>query len=1048
MKKALVLLLCIFGVYWTWGQPGYWTLSPERTPAESTIQPAEYTGFFLDRPVLEDLLGSAPEESQRERALRLRLPHPSGQEVTALLWRVPVLSPRLSARYPGIRTYAGHLAGDPAASVRLDLTPRGFHVMVLAPGGSWFIDPVEPSPDALHMAYFKRHLPLPDPEHFRCAVEGKPITAPSARGPLPIGDELRVYRLAVSATGEYTQYHGGTVQGALAAIATTMNRVNGVYERDVAVRMILVDNNDQIIFTDPATDPFTTNEINQNQGVVDNRIGSENYDIGHVFDRGGGGVASLRSVCTSDRKARGYTSLQIPEGDPFDIDYVAHEIGHQFGANHTQNNPCNRVPDAAFEPGSASTIMGYAGICPPNLQNNSDDHFHVHSIQEMIEFSVLGFGNSCPQIQSTGNSAPQVEPGLSGLTVPIETPFELLGSATDAEGDSLTYCWEQYDLGPAGPPNSPIGNAPIFRSFKPTPDSFRVFPRMQSLLTGISTIGELLPNYSRDLTFRLTVRDNRGGLDWEEVFFQASDAAGPFTVTSQASPTDWQGGHFAYVRWDIADTDEAPIAADSVSIFLSLDGGFTFPLRLVEKTPNDGSHLIRIPETAEGRPARVKVKGYQHVFFNINEAEITLSPSAEAGFAAAVDTTAVTRVCGQDEATLPVYFSTFGGFSETVAFDVEGLPDEVTAVPQPMSANSSDTILLSLAGLQRIQQDQLTFEVVCSSADTAIVLPIRLEIFEPVGDPSLLSPADGAIEVSTLTQLAWEPADNAVSYRLVLAENPDLEDPVLELEGVDGTSLDLQGRLQPGRTYYWQVAGENPACGAGQPASGSFTTESHICRRFDAEDVPLLFSADTDQIASTVDVETDSLLVRDVNLLGLEGFYIPSLDELNFLLRGPDSTEVQLLRPECQQAGVFSFSLDEEARLLGSACPLDDEQVLRPEESLHVFDGQNAQGSWTLIIQDDGQAGGLRAWTLEICVADRISSTAELDPPAESSFSVFPNPVHSELQLRVQLQEEARLYFGLLDALGREVRRLELGHWAAGLHQWTLDVSGLPPGMY
>lgn len=1048
MKKVFILLACTLVAYAGWSQPAYWTPSSEPTPGQAAIRPAQYTGFVLDQTLLQAQLDSAPAERERKTALRLRLPHPEGHEVTALLWKVTVLAPRLSARYPAIRTYAGHLAGDPAAPVRMDLTPRGFHLMVLAPEGSWFVDPAEPSPDALHMAYYKRHLPPPDPEAFRCAVDGEPVSAPSARGPLPIGDELRVYRLAVSATGEYTQYHGGTVQGALAAIATTMNRVNGVYERDVAVRMVLVDNNDEIIFTDPATDPFTTNAINQNQGVIDNRIGSGNYDIGHVFDRGGGGVASLRSVCTPDRKARGYTSLQIPEGDPFDIDYVAHEIGHQFGANHTQNNPCNRVPDAAFEPGSASTIMGYAGICPPNLQNNSDDHFHVHSIQEMIEYSVLGFGNSCPQIQSTGNSAPRVEPGLSGLTLPIETPFELLGSAVDAEGDSLTYCWEQYDLGPDGPPNSPIGNAPIFRSFKPTPDSFRVFPRMQTLLTGVGTIGELLPTYSRDLTFRLTVRDNRGGLDWEEVAFEASDAAGPFTVTSQASSTGWVGGRFAYVSWDVAGTNEAPIGADSVSIFLSLDGGFTFPLRLVEKTPNDGTHLIRIPETAEAQPLRVKVKGYQHVFFNINDGPINLSPPAEAGFAAAVDTTAATRVCGQDEATLPVYFSAFGGFADTVAFRVEGLPDGVIASPQPALAGSSDTVLISLAGLEAIQEDELRFEVVLSSGDTTKVLPVRLQILEPVGDPFLLSPADGANEISTLTELAWQPADNAVSYQLVLAETPDFEDPVLALEGIDSTTLDLQGRLQPGRTYYWQVTGENPACGPGRPVGGSFTTETHICRRFVAEDVPLLFSADTDQIASTIEVATDSLFVRDINLAGLEGFYTPSLDELNFLLRGPDSTEVQLLRPECQQAGVFLFSLDEEASLLGSACPLDEEQVLRPQESLHAFDGQNAQGAWTLIIQDDGQAGGLRAWTLEVCVSDRTSSTAAPALPGENAFTVFPNPAHSELQFQVQLQEEARLYFGLLDALGREVRRLELGRWGAGLHQWTLDVNGLPSGMY
>ena len=303
-------------------------------------------------------------------------------------------------------------------------------------------------------------------------------------GPNPIGDVLRTYRLAVAATGEYTQFHGGTVEDALAAIATTMNRVNGVYERELSSRMILVDSNHLIIFTDPNTDPYGGgNSLGTNQTVVDNNIGNANYDIGHLMTQGGGGVASLRSVCDNGDKARGLTGLAQPVGDPFDIDFVAHEIGHQFGGNHTFNSTTgscngNRVSNAAYEPGGATTIMGYAGICGANnIQLNSDDYFHNRSLEEIVNHIVLGQGNSCATMIPTENTAPVVDAGPDGYVIPVSTPFELIGSATDLEDTTLTYAWEQFDLGPSGDYDDPQGNAPLFRSFQPDTLPVRVFPR-------------------------------------------------------------------------------------------------------------------------------------------------------------------------------------------------------------------------------------------------------------------------------------------------------------------------------------------------------------------------------------------------------------------------------------------------------------------------------------------------------------------------------------------------------------------------------------------
>ena len=254
---------------------------------------------------------------------------------------------------------------------------------------------------------------------------------------------------------------------------TSMARVNGLFERDVCLTMELVPNNDQLIFFNGNTDPFTNNSggtmLSENINTCNSIIGSANYDIGHVFSTGGGGVAYLGSPCGGS-KAGGVTGGGSPVNDPFDVDYVAHEMGHQYGGNHTQNNSCNRASSAAYEPGSATTIMGYAGICAPNLQSNSDDHFHNHSINEMVAFTVNGNGNTCASISATGNGVPTVSAGADGLTIPSSTPFELTETGSDPDGDAVTYNWEQYDLGPStasGDNNltNPSDNQPIFRSF-------------------------------------------------------------------------------------------------------------------------------------------------------------------------------------------------------------------------------------------------------------------------------------------------------------------------------------------------------------------------------------------------------------------------------------------------------------------------------------------------------------------------------------------------------------------------------------------------------
>jgi len=437
----------------------------------------------------------------------------------------------------------------------------------------------------------------------------------------------------VAATGEYTQYHGGTVSAGLAAVVTAMNRVNGIYEREVAIRMVLVANNDQIIYTDPASDPYSNFDgfamLGQNQQTVDQVIGRNNYDIGHVFSTGGGGVAYLGVACERNFKAQGVTGLPAPTGDPFYVDYVAHEMGHQWGGNHSFNGnvgSCsggNRNASTAYEPGSGSTIMAYAGICgSQNLQAHSDAYFHTISFDEIVAYSTAGGGDACAVTTSTGNAPPAVDPGPPH-TIPLGTPFTLCGSATDPDMDPLTYAWEQFNLGPAGSPSAPSGDAPIFRSFTPTTSPCRTFPRLADLQSNTMTIGEILPSYARTLTFRLTARDNQaggGGVDYAQVDVAVDGGSGPFRVTSPNSAVTWKVGENHDVTWDVAGTDLPPVDCPLVDVLLSGDSGATFPTVLAAGTANDGIEPITVPfpVTMNGR---IMVQCADNVFFDMSDTD-------------------------------------------------------------------------------------------------------------------------------------------------------------------------------------------------------------------------------------------------------------------------------------------------------------------------------------------------------------------------------------------------------------------------------------------
>ncbi len=627
---------------------GIWSLSDMAKP-DSEIQaaPANYQSFNMNLQALESRLSDAPFEFTDGRHT-IELPYPDGTFQRFHVYESPIMAEGLRENFPNINTWLVTGIDDPTATGRVSVTPHGFHGMVRAANYTLYLDPFSPGDMGSGIAYFRsdlvptfmqrigreQHEPIEDDPSIaedieRILNQGNPELLNS-------GSQLRTYRLAVATTAQYASFHGGTVESALAAIVVTKNRVNTIYERDIAVRMELIENNDEIIFTSTADQPYQNNSagqmINANQTVLDDIIGSANYDIGHVFSTGGGGLAGLGVVCRAGNKARGVTGLPQPVGDPFDVDFVAHEIGHQFAAAHTFNGNAggcgaNRTATSAYEPGSGSTIMAYAGLCgAQNIQFSSDDYFHHRSYEQMRAYVSQSFGSTCGELTDTGNTPPTVDAGITGVTIPVSTPFYLEGSATDPDGDELTYVWEQYDLGPAGHPNSPVGNAPLFRSFQPTDEPYRYFPRLQNIVSGNQTIGEILPNYERNMRFRLTVRDNQpvGGVGFATANFSVTEDAGPFVVIAPGSDTRWQTGNTAIVIWDVANTNEAPVNSQLVDILLSTNGGTSFDTVLAEEVPNVGWAYVDVPEETTNN-ARLMVRAADNVFLTVNEESFQLS---------------------------------------------------------------------------------------------------------------------------------------------------------------------------------------------------------------------------------------------------------------------------------------------------------------------------------------------------------------------------------------------------------------------------------------
>lgn len=984
--------------------------------AEVGLATNQYRTLSLDFAQLQSILQKAPLEGTAPTRTEIVLPLPNGKMARFAILESPVMMPKLAARYPGIKSYSGKSLDEQALGVRFDLGAGVLHAAIHTLEGTVYIDPYANNvATGYYFSYYTKDLDLRQTEMaaLSCGLNTtelamehptrelvNPIQALSLRGATT--QPLRTYRLALACTGEYAQANGGTVEKVLASMNTALNRVNQIFIRETAVKLMLIENNDTLIFLDPATDPYNEPAsaptlLTVNPGVLNPRVGLNGYDVGHVFTRGCsnsiGGIAAPATVC-KDTKGQGVTCFFRTDINFIAVSIMAHEIGHQFSCRHSWNS-CPEFQDqlsseSAIEPGSGSTIMSYAGSCSNNnVAERSDDYYTTRSLEEFITFSREKEGNGCATLVPTPNNPPSVSIShRKNLVIPIRTPFALTASASDPDKDNLTYCWEQVDLGPVRTLGEPQGSSPSFRSLPPSSSATRTFPRLNDIIENLARSTEVLPTYTRQLNFRCTVRDNHpsgGAVAWEGIRLQATDQAGPFLVQSPNTGEEvWKAGDDVTVTWDVARTNLAPVNCRYVTIRLSVDGGFTYPFLLAENAPNDGSERVSVPNMISNN-ARIRVEAVDNVFFDISNKNFSIMSNPAPTFALGLSPYGLPLHCQPAAVEYRITNTALGGFNNPVRLEVlpGSLPAGITASFSANNLRGGESSILRL-NIQNVLRDtvEFTLRAIAQGADTVLRTLSLITVSNDFSTLALRSPSNGQTGIQLSTILRWQRSPAARSYEVELSESPKFG--TTNLAQASGVSVDTFAPnkiLKDNTLHFWRVRPENE-CGPGAYAEPFvFHTSVTECKRQNSTAAVNIPSRNNPTVESRINI-TESGTITDVNIPNIDIDY-QTVNLIRVSLVSPKGTVVVLYDQACTgRTGIMKVGFDDEAPGVITAntatCPPDDGIVFKPKEALKVLQGENIQGAWILRVQvirsEAGTVGAINSWVIEFCSTLRASN--------------------------------------------------------------------------
>ena len=1069
MKKSLLTII-FYSIFMTgFTQSFYWEkikiIPSEKNSFLKNFNENKYQVFSLDLDKLKAQLDGVPSRNNISSSsmAEIYFPDNNGGMERFQVSETSTLAPEIALKYPNIKTYIGFSLDNPGTRIRFSITPQGLKTMSTYPNKpTLFTVPLNKGNVSQYITY-DRNVRIDSKEDFECLTENEyvPIKEITSFNRDANDQILRTLRIAISTTGEYTNFwddgdntNGDAQEDALAAVVSTLNRTNEVFEVDMAVSFQLVSGT-EIIYPTASTDPYSSSSPNgQLQSTLTSEVGESNYDIGHLFDYGSnnGNAGCIGCVCVDGQKGSGFSSHQFTDNDGgpymddfFDIDYVPHEIGHQMGGNHTFSMSSEGT-GVNYEPGSGTTIMGYAGITgADDVQDHSDPYFHYGTINQVLN----NLENKTCWTSTVITNNPPVANAGSDYTIPQGTAFKLVGSATDLdERDVLTYSWEQVDDGITtrstfGPTKT---SGAVWRSRPPSTNPTRYMPVKSRVLSGeltetnpgvtVDNISwETVSTVARSLDFALTVRDrsetNGTGQfpqsDFDFMTVTVDGNSGPFAVISQTANETWNVGESQTVTWDVAGTASGIVNTPTVNIYLSTDGGLTFPFLAANNVANDGSHTFSVPPTnGDSNQLRIMVEGNDNIFYAVNSTNLSLQQSE---FVITIEEPSV-AVCSPNDVIYNFTYNTFQGFTGTTSFSTLGLPSGLNAT---FSSNTASTdgedIELVISNIGSINEGTYDFQIIGTSGAIVKNADANFSVFSTLSEiPDLTTPSDSGSGVGLSPTFSWDVISNASSYDIEIASDSEFSSIVASENST--TNSYTGATLNQSTTYYWRVKAKN-TCGDGDfSPTSSFTTQN--CSVCISDGNTIYYTGTTRVVFNTIDNSSNLLAGAYSDYTGISTAV--KADEVHDLTiqvnTDGDYTVNTMVWIDWNQD--CDFDDENEEYDLGTALDVEDETTTLSPLSV-IIPSDALLGSTTMRVSTKyasdptscmtGEDAEVEDYTIEV-----IDATASLDNDTFEGFNLYPNPSNGNFNLQFNAESTESVEIQLYDLTGRLVKELQFSN--------------------